>query len=205
MGIPGGLVALLSWLQKVGNFIHKLEESKVVRFMKRNKLFTLIPMAFLSYQIAVYREENKQLGLNADFYKTRLETYYRDWEEIEFGMWEKLKVDSSFIFLGVNHTYIDNYLTPNGLKKSDIIGRNNIEAFGNEVGMAWRRNDSLVVVTGQVSAVEPAQYGDRIGWVFISKWRKVRINGDTTVIGMAIKMDTIQKLYINALIKDKKE
>ena len=157
-------------------------------------------MAFLSWQLAVTRTELTNAVEQELFYKNRLETYYRDWEEIQFGLWEKLKVNGHYVFLGVNDTYVENYLRPNGMAEIDIIGKSNIELFGEQVGGSWRTNDSIVAYTGvQTNAVELVQYGDWVGSVFISKWRKIRRNGDTTVVGMAISLDTIQSKYIKSL------
>lgn len=160
-------------------------------------------MAFLSWQLAVERSENESLVAERDFYQTRLDSYYRDWQDIQFGMWEKLKVGEHYLFLGVNDTYVENYLVPNNLRESDVIGKNNIQLFGEYVGGGWKQNDSVVAYSGkQVTAVELVQYGEQTGYVFISKWRKIRRNGDTTIIGLAVKMDTIQQLYINRLKKE---
>ena len=201
MGLfPRQLLWLLVFTRKVGKLIHQIEESKIVRFLKRNRLFSLIPIAFLSWQLAVTRGELEENKSQEEFYKTRLDSYFRDWEDIQFGMWEKLKVNGFFVFLGINETYVENYLIPNGLERADVIGKRNREVVGELVGKAWHMNDSIVAYTGtQVNSIEPAKYGDSEGLVFISKWRKIRRNGDTTVIGMAIKLDTIQKLYIKHL------
>lgn len=200
MGLfPRQLLWLLVFLRRVGKIIRIAEESKLVQFLKRNRLFSLIPIAFLSWQLAQTRGELQVTKESTSFYKSRLETYFRDWEDIDFGVWEKQKIGERYIFLGVNKAYVDNFLLPNGLLESDILGLDNIQAFG-DVGREWRINDSIVAHTGRTqNTVEPAQYGKKIGWVFISKWRKLRRNGDTTVIGMAIKIDTIQKLYLKEM------
>lgn len=154
-------------------------------------------MAFLSWRLA---EESVSLNLvekERDFYKQRIDSYYRDWQDIEFGMWEKLKVNGYYVFLGINDVYETNFLIPNDLKKVDVIGKSNVDVFGKYVGGAWRKNDSIVAYGGKVvTTVEPVRYGKEFNYVFISKWRKIRRNGDTVVIGMAIKMDTIfNKLF----------
>lgn len=62
-------------------------------------------------------------------------------------MWLK---DRRGEMLFVNDAYEKVFLLPNGLTKSDYIGKNDVEVWGEKIGKQYQKNDRRVMLTGQM-------------------------------------------------------
>lgn len=196
---PKSFFKVFNFFKIIGRFFVKVEYfikySKVGKWIIRNNVLTLVPICFLTYQLFVIRAERDIALAEKSYYISRQETYYRGWDDIPFAMLEKIKLGDRYVFNGANTSAKDLFLKPMGLTISDILGKTDkeIEKFPNELIKHYYKIDSLVATSNKKYTVLEKQINYKIEEYYIvtSKWRRDRINKDTTIVLIAIPLDSI--------------
>lgn len=96
--------------------------------------------------------------------------------------------------LQLNRAYELLYLEPNGLKRSDYIGRTDEEVWGAEIAEAFWKMDSTVIFTGKtITRMEPVMINGRIDSVKVTKYL-VQVNGIAVGVGGIVNIDYYELL-----------
>lgn len=200
--IPKWLRKLNQTTDRLFDAIHRSEDYllsfKWIRWALRKKLFTVIPIIWLTLQLVVASGENKALQGRVTILsesngalREMLQANNRIMDDFEDAIWVKLKKGDKdvwrFIMLDVNEAYQKSFLEAKGYDEYDYIGRTDFDIHSPEDAREYFLEDSVVAATGHTFyAIGNFEKHP----ILVKKWRKIE-RRDTLVYGRATRIEKL--------------